>query len=67
MKIRTETGKRRAHINVKQRQDGKPGLVISQGGSAVLMSKAEWVELRAYADALMDIDQPEPRKRYRMA
>lgn len=55
MKIRTETGKRRAHINVKERQDGRPGLVISQGGSAVLMSKAEWLALREHADAIVGI------------
>lgn len=57
MKIRTDTGKRRAHINVKGRQDGRPGIVISQGGSAVLMSKAEWLALRDHADQLLGITQ----------
>lgn len=67
MKIRTDTGNRRAHINVKERQDGKPGVVISQGGSTVLMSKAEWLAIREYADAITGIDKPAPTKRYRMA
>jgi hypothetical protein len=53
MRIRTGTGKRRAHINVKERHDGRPGIVISQSGTAVLMSKAEWLELREHADALL--------------
>jgi hypothetical protein len=55
VKIRTDTGKRRAHINIKARQDGRPGLVISQGGSAVLMSRREWLAIRQHADALLGI------------
>lgn len=55
MRIRTDTGKRRAHINVKERQDGRPGLVVSQGGHTVLMSKAEWLAVRGHADALLGI------------
>ena len=63
-RIRTTTGKRRAHINVKPRQDGKPGVVISQSGHAVLLSKDEWLAVRERADKLLDA--AEPRKRYRM-
>lgn len=55
MKIRTDTGNRRAHINVKERQDGRPGVVISQGGRTVLMSKAEYLVARKHADRLLGI------------
>lgn len=55
MKIRTDTGNRRAHINVKERQDGRPGIVISQSGHTVLLSKAEWLAIREHADHLLSI------------
>jgi hypothetical protein len=61
MRIRTETGKRRAHINVNARQDGKPGVVISQSGATILMSRDEWLEVRKHADVLL-----EPKERGRM-
>jgi hypothetical protein len=68
MRIRTDTGNRRAHINVKERQDGKPGVVISQSGHTVLMSKAEWIAVREATDAVVGIcaPEPEPKKRYLM-
>ncbi|WP_141564426.1 hypothetical protein [Mycolicibacterium palauense] len=53
MKIRTDTGQRRAHINVKDRRDGRPGLVISQSGHTVLLSKAEWLAVREQADSIL--------------
>jgi hypothetical protein len=53
MKVRTDTGKRRAHINVKERQDGRPGIVVSQSGHAILMSRQEWLELREHADRIL--------------
>lgn len=56
MRIRSTSGKRRSHINVKAREDGKPGLVISQSGHTILSSKAEWLELRKAADELLGIE-----------
>lgn len=65
MKIRTNTG--RSHIKVNTRRDGKDGVVISQRANFVLLSREEWLELRALADDILGITAaPDQRKRHRM-
>lgn len=50
--MRIHTGRGKAHISVNARGTGD-GLVIIQGQHRVLLSRAEWLEVRDNADSIL--------------